>query len=53
MVVAISFSFYRFDCVANAFEFPGMDFIFAVINDAVPGWTSVFPLSFNSYLMQK
>ena len=53
VVVAISFSFYSFDCVGNAFEFPGMDFRFALIHDAVPGWTSVFSFNFNSYLLQQ
>jgi len=53
VVVTIIFSFYSFDCVANAFEFSGRDVRFAVIHDAVPGWTSVFSLSFNSYLLQK
>jgi hypothetical protein len=50
VVVAISFSFYGIDFVGNAFQFPGMDVRFALINEAVPWWTSVFSFSFTSYL---
>ena len=53
MVGATSFSFYSFDFVVNAIEFPGMDVGLAMITDAVAMWTSVFPFSFNSYVVKK
>ena len=53
MVVAISFSFYGSDFVVNTFEFTGRDVRLTLMNDAVPGWTSVFSFSFTSYLLQK
>jgi hypothetical protein len=53
VVVAIRFSFYGIDFDFNAFDFTGMDVRLAMINDAVPKWTSVFSFSFTYYLVQK